>query len=206
MIETCLFDLGNVLVKFCHTRMCSQIGDLCGQTSDQIRSHLVASGLQWDFERGKLTLDEFHREMERRVEAALDFQTLLHAGSDIFESDDQVAAIVRSVREQGIRLVLLSNTSQAHFEFIQRNFPVLKNFDDFVLSYEVGALKPEPAIYEAALEKIGCPPEHCFYTDDIAAYVEAGRTHGLQAEQFTSAEALSQHLAARGVTVPGAGN
>lgn len=201
MIETCLFDLGNVLVRFCHVRMCTQIGDLCGQSADQIRSHLMESGLQWDFERGRLSLQQFHREMERRVAATLDFETLLHVGSDIFESDEQVAAIVRSVKEQGMRLVLLSNTSQAHFEFIQRNFPVLKHFDDFVLSYEVGALKPEPEIYKAALEKIQCSPQNCFYTDDIAPYVEAGRTHGLQAEQFVGAEMLAKHLAARGVSV-----
>lgn len=201
MIETCLFDLGNVLVKFSHPRMCAQIGSLCGRTGDEIRPLLMESGLQLEFERGKYTCQEFHREMERLVEHPLDFDALLHAGSDIFDLDDDVAKIVQTVKLQGIRLVLLSNTSPAHFEFVQQNFPVLDLFDDYVLSYKVGALKPEPAIYEAALARINCPPDRCFYTDDILPYIEAGRTHGLQAEQFTSSAALRGHLTARGVVL-----
>jgi putative hydrolase of the HAD superfamily len=181
--------------------MCAQIGELCGLTADQIRPLLLDSGLQLDFERGKFTQREFHREMERLVSSSLDFDSLMHAGANIFDLDEGTAGIVQELQRQGMRLVLLSNTHEGHFEFIQRNFSVLDHFDDFVLSYKVGALKPEPAIFEAALAKIGCPPDRCFYTDDIAPYVEAGRTHGLQAEQFTTAVALRGHLATRGVSV-----
>ena len=202
MIETFLFDLGNVLVRFSHERMCAQIGALCGRSSAEMRRLLIDSQLQWEFERGKLTEQEFHQRLQKVVAHSLELQELVHAGSDIFELNSPVVPIVETLRARGHRLVLLSNTSISHFEFVSRNFDILRHFDDFVLSYEVGALKPEGTIFHEALKKIQCPPERCFYTDDIPEYVAAGRTHGLQAEVFTTAEALAGHLSQRGITLP----
>ena len=100
--------------------------------------------------------------------------------------------------------MLLSNTSVAHFEFVRERYGVLDRFDEFVLSFEVGAMKPEPAIYEAALRAIRCAPGECFYTDDILDYVTAGRRFGLQAEVFTDVPSLRRHLEERGLEVPSA--
>ena len=193
--------MGNVLVHFCHDRMCRQIGALCGQTGPDIRKLLFDSELQWKFERGRLSEREFHAELSRLVAAELALEALVEAGSDIFQLNEPIVPILESLKSQGKRLVLLSNTSVSHFEFVKRRFDVLQHFDDYVLSYEVGALKPEPAIFEAALRKIECAPQECFYTDDIAAYIAAAREHGLEAEVFTTAEALRGHLATRGVEV-----
>ena len=109
--------------------------------------------------------------------------------------------ILEGLKKQGLRLVLLSNTSISHFEWIQQRYDFPALFDDLVLSYEVGAIKPEEAIFRAALDKIDCDPEECFYTDDISAYVAAGRTYGLQAEIFTGANDLREHLRMRGVSL-----
>jgi putative hydrolase of the HAD superfamily len=62
-------------------------------------------------------------------------------------------------------------------------------------------VKPEPAIYQAALAKIGCRPEQCFYTDDIADYVQAGRSFGLDAEVFATTTELESQLSDRGVVL-----
>ncbi|MCH7689346.1 MAG: HAD family phosphatase, partial [Planctomycetes bacterium] len=51
------------------------------------------------------------------------------------------------------------------------------------------------------LETIDCDPAECFYTDDIAHYVETARSYGLQAEVFTDAERLQKHLGQLGVAL-----
>ena len=66
----------------------------------------------------------------------------------------------------------------------------------------MGGLKPQPEIFAAALAAIRCPPEQCFYTDDIAEYVAAGRTYGLIAEVYTNAAALRQSLVHLGIELP----
>jgi len=199
VIQAFLFDMGNVLVHFSHERMCAQIGNLCGRSAPEIRGLLIESGLQWEFERGLITETEFHRRIEGLVDRDLEIERLLYAGSNIFELNTDIVPVIDALSKQGHRLVLLSNTSVSHFEFVSRNFTVLDRFDDYVLSYRVGALKPSPVIFEAALQAIQCPPDCCFYTDDIPEYVAAGRKHGLRAEVFTTATALVSQVLAMGV-------
>ena len=45
-------------------------------------------------------------------------------------------------------------------------------------------MKPQPEIFQVAMERAGCRPEECFYTDDIAAYVTAARALGIDAVRF----------------------
>jgi putative hydrolase of the HAD superfamily len=193
-LKTIIFDMGNVLVHFCHDRMCRQIGALSDHTSAQVRQLLIDSQRLWDFERGRLTAAEFHRDWERLVDRPLDPAAVALAASDIFALNEPIVPVLDALRSQGLRLVLLSNTSIWHYEFIWRTWDVLQRFDETVLSFEVGAIKPEPEIYRAAIDRAGCAPHEAFYTDDIPRYVEAGRQHGLQAEVFVGVPQLREHL------------
>ena len=203
MIKTFLFDMGNVLVHFSHDRMCEQIGALCGRTGADLKHLLIESGWQLDFERGLVTPEEFHFWFEEKFKARVDIKDLAFAASDIFTLNAPIVPVLDELKSRGHRLVLLSNTSVFHFDFVRERFNVLDRFDDFVLSYEVKALKPHPDIFEDALKKIECDAPDCFYTDDIAQYVEGGRQHGLDAEIFTTASELKKHLAVRGIHLKG---
>lgn len=199
MIRTFLFDLGNVLLFFSHERMCAQLGALCGRTAGEMRALLMDSGLSDAYEQGRLTEAEFHRSLEKRLGTELDLAGLQRAGGDIFELNPPMVPLLDALRARGHRLVLLSNTNETHINWIRRRFDVLDRFDDLVLSYRVGAMKPHPAIYEAALAAVGCAPGECFYTDDMPEYVARGREFGLEAEVFMGVEALRTQLVARGL-------
>lgn len=199
-IRTLLFDMGNVCINFSHERMFQQIAALCDRTPDDVRTLLMDSGLQIEFERGTVSEEEFCERLSSMVDKPLDLKLLRRAGSDIFKANMEMFLLLRKL-ERRYRLVLLSNTSVSHFEWIHLNYDFLDAFDSLILSFEVGAVKPEPKIFEAALDAIECPPEHCFYTDDIAAYVEQGRLHGLNAEVFTGVDDLHVHLKTHGVIV-----
>ena len=203
MIQTFLFDMGNVLVHFCHDRMCRQIGTLCGRTGPEIRQWLLGSGLQWEFERGLVSPGEIHRRLEEVTGARIEPAQLADAASDIFSPNTPLLPVFDELKSRGHRLVLLSNTNVWHFEFVRQRFDVLRHFDDFVLSHEVHAMKPDPAIYRRALEVIGCDPADCFYTDDVPDYVNAAREYGIDGEVFTDVELLIRQLARRGVELAG---
>lgn len=198
-MRTILFDMGNVLVFFSHDRMCAQLGELCGRSGSEMRTLLLGSDLQWNFERGRFTEEAFCDALAERVQHPLHVDDVRRAGSDIFQAHDEMLPILQGLKQRGYRLVLLSNTSVSHFNWVQANYRFLDYFDDFTLSFEADAIKPEAPIYEQALQKIHCDPQDCFYTDDIPAYVDAGRNFGLQAEVFRDAELLKQHLREREV-------
>ena len=71
--------------------------------------------------------------------------------------------------ERTSRALSLTGFGRSFYEDIH---PLLERFDALVLSYEVGAVKPEPAIFEAALKAIECRPAECFFADDIAGNIE----------------------------------
>ncbi len=76
---------------------------------------------------------------------------------------------------------------------------MLRQFHDYVLSYQVGAAKPEAKIYREAIARAQCSPEECLFIDDLAVNVEAAREHGMDAVQFLTAEQLDRELRARGL-------
>ena len=201
MIQTFLFDMGNVLVSFCHDRMCRQMGTLCGLTGPEVRQRLIDTGLQWEFERGQVTPDEFHHRFEEAVATKVDQRELARASADIFTPNVSLQPVLAELKSRGHRLVLLSNTTIWHFEFVRDRFDVLTPFDDFVLSCHAGAMKPDAPIYEAALRVIHCDPADCFYTDDIPDYIAAARKYGLDAEVFTDTPALIRQLENRGIVI-----
>lgn len=200
-IKTILFDLGNVLMKFSHERMCQQIAAAFQVESEQVNELIFGSDLHLRFENGTISEEQFHEHLESKLGSRCSLEDLKRATGDIFVPDAEMQNVVDQLSKQGFRLVLLSNTCVTHFDWIQSQFDLFKQFDDFVLSYEVGASKPDAAIFEAALQKIQCAPEECFYTDDISAYVEVGRQHGFNAEVFTNAEQYKLDLRKYGVAL-----
>ena len=97
-------------------------------------------------------------------------------------------------------MVLLSNTNALHFEMLRGAYAhLLRHFDELVLSYEVKAMKPKAEIFRAAITAAQCLPEECFYTDDIAAYIEGARRLGIDAVQFESREQIEGEMRARGI-------
>ena len=199
MIRALLFDLGNVLLYFSHERACEQMGRLCGVEAGRIREIVFESGLEWQYERGSLTTEQFHRRFEEAVGRAVPADELTRAGCEIFWPNLTMEPVVRGLAESEHRLVLLSNTNVAHFEFVEREYPILESFPSRVLSYEVGACKPDPKIFAAATEAAGCESCECFYIDDVPEYVEAACALGFDAVVYTDTPSLIQELARRQV-------
>ncbi|TWT55316.1 Alpha-D-glucose-1-phosphate phosphatase YihX [Thalassoglobus neptunius] len=199
-IKTILFDLGNVLLNFSHEKMCRQIAALFDVSTDDVQEVFLSSGIYAEFDRGQMTEQDVQHELEQRFGRKVALDDLRQAAGDIFEPNVEMHSLLSDLRGQGLRLVLLSNTCVTHIEWIRTHYETLSMMDDLVLSYEVGASKPEAEIFRVALEKIQCDPSECLYTDDIAGHIDAGRQHGLQVELFTTAEKFKTDLRKHGIT------
>jgi len=57
-------------------------------------------------------------------------------------------------------------------------------FDDLIISAEVGLVKPDPRIFQLALERLGVQPEEAVFIDDMLVNVEAANQQGWAAIQF----------------------
>jgi len=193
-----IFDLGKVLVHFDFKRGYQALEGLCPHTAADIPRRLAGTGLVERFETGLVEPRDFVDQFTRILDLNVDYDRFCDIWSCIFTDTLIPEPIIEGLAAR-YRLLLLSNTNAIHFEMIRRNYPLLRHFHSLVLSYEVKAMKPDPAIYRAALDRAGCRPEECFYTDDIGEYVEGARRMGIDAVQFRGADALQQDLRTRGI-------
>ncbi len=201
MIRTLIFDLGKVLIPFDFERGFRAMAELCAQPSAEIRKRLAATDLVMRFESGLVEPAEFVAELSRMLEMHCDYDGFCDIWSSIFLPDTLIPEAWLADLHKRYRLLLLSNTNAIHFKMIRDTYPIIGHFDDLVLSYEVKAVKPAPAIYQQAIAKAQCSAGECFYTDDVREYVEAARQLGIDAVQFQSATQLRQELKYRGIEI-----
>lgn len=177
--------------------MLLQISECTGLSVPQIQDLLNSQNLRERYETGEVDSNLLYQIFQSSAKKPFTAREFYYAASDIFTPNEPIYPLVYSLKEQGLRLVLLSNTSPAHFEFISNRYPVLNHFDAKILSYEVRACKPDPHIYRAAIEAALCSPQECFYTDDIPEYIEGAKEHGIDAEIFQDVPTLKMHLSKR---------
>lgn len=199
MIKSVIFDLGRVIVPFDFKRAYVRLEPLCGLSASEISARIFPTGLVRRFESGQMEPGPFFEALSRALGLSVSYTEFCEIWMSIFLPETLIPEGLLQEIGSTHRLVLLSNTNEIHFEGIRANYPLLRHFDGFVLSYEVGAMKPEPAIYRRAIELARCRAEECFFTDDIAEYVEAAKGMGIDAVQFESAAQIRGELRRRGV-------
>jgi glucose-1-phosphatase len=194
------FDLGKVLIDFSVERMLRQMGDVAGIASQRVHEAIFGGRLLLQHETGKIGSREFYEAFCDATKTRPDYQRLTAAVSDIFEINRPMLPLVAHLGHAGYPMGILSNTCEIHWEYCLARYRILSEcFGVHALSYRIGAVKPEPAIFRAAAELAGCRPEAIFFADDIAGHVAGARAVGFDAVQFTTAAALADELRRRGV-------
>lgn len=199
MIKAILLDLGNVIVPLDYTRCYAELESLGFHTAHEIWKRLANCGLVHRFEMGQVKVEEFFPSLCRLLGLKVGYPEFCRIWNSVFPPTTLLPDRMVEGLSQRYRLLLVSNTNPIHFSFIRENYPILRHFSDYVLSFEVGALKPSPIIFEKAIVQAQCGPHQCFFTDDVPAYVEASRGLGMDAVQFHSLEQLEQELRSRGI-------
>ncbi len=191
MIKTVIFDLGGVIVPLDFPRLYGRLAAHCAVPAEQIPHKINETGLVPLLESGAMAPEEFTGRIVELLDLKVPDGQFRDLWSSLFPGHTLLPESLMAAVRNHHRLLLLSNTNAIHFGMVLENYPLLRHFHHYVLSHEVGAMKPSPKIYAAAIEAAGCNPEECFFTDDIAAYVEGARQAGIRAEQFQSYEQIT---------------
>lgn len=194
------FDLGKVLVDFSVDQMLAQIGAAAGIDAEAVRKAVFDGGLMRRHETGQISDRQFHEAFCAATDSRPSFDALASAAADIFTLNLPVLPLAAQLRQAGYPMGILSNTCATHWEYCLARYRIVaKGFAVHALSFRIGAVKPDAAIFHAAAELAGVRPEEIFFVDDMAEHVTGARAVGIDAVQFTTAKALSADLRARGV-------
>jgi 2-haloacid dehalogenase len=198
-IDAVVFDIGGVLLDWSPNYLYAEL-----IPDEQQRTHFLTkvatpawnheqdAGRPWAEAIAELT--SLHPEHAEWIEA---YDTgWLKMVKGVFED---TAALVTEVRELGIPTYALTNFSADKWEVAKEAFPILTGFAGEVVSGTERAVKPDEKIYRILLERYDLDAARTFYTDDMQYNVDGARAVGIDAELFTDAATLRNHLRTRGL-------
>ena len=197
-IKLVAFDLGNVLCTVDETTASKKLSELSDKPWEDVHEIVFSPIRKLQFESGEMSFDE------HAVQAIsnLGVDMPLNEFTDLYDSvlipSESMFPLVERIADT-YRLALVSNTSEPHWKSAERFLPFSSSLDPIIVSYEVGVMKPEPAFYDALLERSGVPTANILFVDDLVANIEGAEAAGMIGHQFTSKRNLEIALAELGI-------
>ena len=116
--------------------------------------------------------------------------------------DPAMVAWAGALGRAGVATALLSNAPRELATFIVERFAWVAALDGRTFSCDLGAVKPEPAIYASCLAAIGVQAADALLIDDREVNVAGAVAAGLRGHLFTTRPALAEALRGSGLPLP----
>lgn len=199
MINTIIFDIGNVLAHFNWKEVYDELFD--EEVSKIVAEATVLDAELWNqLDKGAMSHEQI---MEAFYRNAPDYKEQIDLA--ISETYKRIrpfpyaVPLLKSLKENGYRIYLLSNYGRVPFETSRRNFDFLNYVDGEVISYQVQQIKPQAQIYRTLCRKYQITPDEAVFLDDNAANVAAADALGFQTILFDDADGALRRLKEMGV-------
>jgi len=189
MINTIIFDIGNVLVDFRWRQMYESFG-LKEDDIEKLADATVRHQAWMDLDQGIITTEEAE---EAYVKAAPEYREFIER---IYQEMDNMLVQfdysipwIKEMKKRGYRIYILSNWSKPAYEACQDTaLSFLPLVDGVVFSYQEFVIKPDQKIYEIICNRYHINPAEAVFLDDSEANIKGAREYGLHAIHFQSYE------------------
>ena len=199
-IRAAIFDYGGVLMRTVNPLPRRELDQRFGLPPGGVDRLVFESPLWDETQLGRISGAEFWADVGRRLELnageLAEFQRAFWAGDRL---DEELVALIRHLRGAGYCTALLSNAPAGLRQHVER-LGIADAFDTVVISGCEGLTKPDPALFERTLARIGVPAVEAVFVDDFRVNVAAAERIGLRATRFRGLAPLRKWL--RGLGVP----
>lgn len=197
MIKNIIFDIGGVLVDFHPDKVLVQ-HNITGEKLKAILNATVLSDVWCEADRGVMEESEVIGLMKQNVSKDLwcDIDWFFAEGiKNVVSPYEYAVDWVKSLREKGYKIYILSNYPERAFEMHSKPFfPFLDYTDGKIVSGFVKLIKPDPRIYQCLLQTYHLKADECAFIDDIEKNVAVANALGIHAIQFTTYDETSRKL------------
>jgi putative hydrolase of the HAD superfamily len=197
-IKAVIFDLGNVLIAVDEMRALDQMAARTGKTRRELEGYVMLTPFTNQLALGELSPQQFYEIVRRDTGFMGDFAEFARIWSDVFTPIEPMIVLARRLKGRVTRLIL-SNTNAIHMDCVLKQFPIVREVEGLVLSHEVGLLKPDPRIYELALQRFELRAECTVFIDDIPTNVEGARAVGLHGIHYQNPDQVRLELTKLGI-------
>lgn len=199
IINTIFLDIGRVLVGIDYEPALTTLANLNGLSVEEIIRRLENDSVIPDYEKGFLTTEEFFEQITILLDIDISLERFegIWTGTLVMDNQDSNDFIPSELFQQlkcNHRVIALSNTNEMQFDYLSKVYPLIREFDDYVLSHQVGHLKPDPEIYRRAIQQSGTSPEESLFVDDLVENVKGAEQMGIKGLLFEGKGQLRQDL------------
>ncbi|MDO4320778.1 MAG: HAD family phosphatase [Bacteroidales bacterium] len=184
MIKNLLFDLGGVIMDIEKENCVESYERLGLRNARRYFGEFSQQGPFMALEEGKITPDEFHAALRPELPDGVTDAEIDNAFCDFLTGIPvRRLAALRQLRRR-YKVYLLSNTnpimweSKIKDEFKKEGHIREDYFDGMVTSFEAKALKPDKAIFDYTIKKLGIDPAETLFLDDSEANLKAAARLG----------------------------
>jgi putative hydrolase of the HAD superfamily len=197
VVEIVLFDLGGVLLEVGGVAPMRELSGI--ETDAELWTKWL--GCRWvkQLEAGRCTPEEFAAgvvaDWDLAVTAAAFLDTFGAWVNQPFPGAPELVAETSSAA----RIGCLSNTNAFQWDAHFGALPLIGAFEFRFLSFELGLVKPDPAIFEAVAAGLPASPDRVLFLDDNAVNVDAAQEFGFSARRTRGVVEARQALVDSGV-------
>lgn len=178
MINTVFFDWGGVVAEDPGDDFLKEILHSCGATPEQMEQ--ISRVYMQKFMRGEFTESDYWNAVKSHYGYDIPMSTeSLFLSWHGTETNDDVMALVRDVQASGRVAGLLSNVIQPAYDALSEA-GVYDPFDVVITSCTEGVAKPEPEIFQLALERTKTTAPESLFIDDKLENIEVAQQLGFK--------------------------
>jgi putative hydrolase of the HAD superfamily len=144
----------------------------------------------FELETGRLSERDFLEQTGAALEPLLGHRPEMHRFKEIYfdalDPNQPMIDLMVAIKSRGYRMALLTNNVREWEPLWRSMLPVDEIFEVVVDSAFVGMRKPDPPIYELAVERLGqgITAAECLFVDDVLVNIEAAQDLGMSAVHF----------------------
>jgi glucose-1-phosphatase len=202
-IQAIIFDIGRVLVRVDVQQIQTVLANGSSLTPEELWSAIEKDPRWKDWQEGRISPRDWHLNLTKRFAIALSFDDFVRVWNSALDPKPiHPDSFFRNL-SKNYRLGLLSNTDPIHVSHLESTYSFYAYFPKPTRIYScvVGATKPDPLIFRAALKACKVNADQAVYIDDIAAFAEAACSWGMHGIQYLSDQELLSDLQHLGVKV-----
>ncbi len=199
-----VFDFGAVLFAWQPVKLLQRVMPQHAH-DDTSAAHWVGQVFQgfggdWgEFDKGTVAPAELVRRIATRAdlpESAL--WALVDAIPDALTPIASSVNLVQQLRRPGTPMFFLSNMPAPYADELERRHDFVRGFDAGVFSGRVQLIKPDPQIFELAVQRFATAPGDLVFLDDHLPNVHAAQAAGWNALHFSDAASAEHEIRAAG--------
>jgi FMN phosphatase YigB (HAD superfamily) len=188
-IKAFVFDFGNVLADVERLKICSRLAKHSPLSAEEVCARIYGTDIEVDSETGRYDSRGHFQAVKERIQGngGWTYEEFRQEFTDGFSLNPEGMEALRLTARRA-RVFILSNIPYLHSLWLFHQEELATLPEQHIFSYKVGAMKPDPRIWQVLLERAAVQAGQCLYIDDLEPFCAAAGGLGFHTLHYRKGE------------------